>query len=376
MPRPQKWPPTITIHKASGQARIRVRGKDYYLGRPGTAEARREYARLLVELANHAEPQPVAISTTPTVVEVCAHFLRGAAQRYTTRGGQVIRFRRALDVVQEVHGTLAASVFGAVQLRDIQAAMAGRGWCANTVNRHIIRIRTAWRWLEEQDRLVPPGSWAALCVVSPLRANHPLYRPAPQRDRVTGLDAVRAVCRELPDVPRAALLLLFWTGARPGEICIMQAEDVDRATWVYRPKRHKNDWRGHDRLIPIGPKGRAVLLPWLDACTEPTDYVFPPTPCRRRGAAGRLVEHARDEYDRTRCYTTTALDQAIRRSSRRAGCPGFFAYLCRHTARMRLSRLAGDEAARAVLGQKDLSTTLGYGQLDAELARDAATRHG
>src|SRR4051794_22389559 len=50
---PQPRVPSLTHHKASGQAVTRIDGKDHYLGKHGTPEAKAEYDRLIAEwLAN------------------------------------------------------------------------------------------------------------------------------------------------------------------------------------------------------------------------------------------------------------------------------------------------------------------------------------
>jgi hypothetical protein len=45
MPREAQWPPRMTLHRGTGQARVRVQGKDHYLGRYGSDEAKAAYAR-------------------------------------------------------------------------------------------------------------------------------------------------------------------------------------------------------------------------------------------------------------------------------------------------------------------------------------------
>ena len=51
--------------------------------------------------------------------------------------------------------------------------------------------------------------------------------------------------------------------------------------WKYRPGSdqgkhgsHKNSWRGHDRIVLIGPRGQEVLRPWLRL--NVTEYLFQP----------------------------------------------------------------------------------------------------
>ena len=54
------------------------------------------------------------------------------------------------------------------------------------------------------------------------------------------------------------------TGMRPDEMCGLRWSRIDTSStpWVYRPDRHKNDWRGkwgQPRVIMIGPKAREIL---------------------------------------------------------------------------------------------------------------------
>ena len=59
MARKATWPPRVQRHRASGQARVRVRSKDYYLGVYGSDQAKRAYVALLDRLGG-AEAPPAA----------------------------------------------------------------------------------------------------------------------------------------------------------------------------------------------------------------------------------------------------------------------------------------------------------------------------
>ena len=50
------------------------------------------------------------------------------------------------------------------------------------------------------------------------------------------------------------------TGMRSGELCAMRPINIDTSGpfWIYEPATHKNHWRGHRRLIALGP-GHARL---------------------------------------------------------------------------------------------------------------------
>src|SRR5436190_22672620 len=109
MARSAQWPPKINVCR--GLARIRVRGKDYYLGRAGSPEARTEYARLVTELSSQESiPKPLDLSHV-TVAEVLVQFKRYAERHYSKRGGQVAHFEQALSVVAELFGLLPAAGF-------------------------------------------------------------------------------------------------------------------------------------------------------------------------------------------------------------------------------------------------------------------------
>lgn len=60
---------------------------------------------------------------------------------------------------------------------------------------------------------------------------------------------------------------------RPGEACGLRFAEVDRAgdVWLYRPAEHKTAYRGKGRVIPIGPKARALLLAFLLRDGAPPD---------------------------------------------------------------------------------------------------------
>lgn len=84
--------------------------------------------------------------------------------------------------------------------------------------------------------------------------------------------------------------LQLLSGMRPGEACSMRTCDVDRTTqiWTNRPPDHKNTYREQDRVVHLGPKAQALLLPFLKP-HDPAAYVFSPADAER---ARRSALHA------------------------------------------------------------------------------------
>ena len=71
--------------------------------------------------------------------------------------------------------------------------------------------------------------------------------------------------------------LQAFSGARPGELCIMRGCDIDTTStpWKYRPASHKNAHRGYDRVIELGPQAREVVAKFLKP--DLTAYLFSPS---------------------------------------------------------------------------------------------------
>jgi integrase len=379
MPRRQPFPPPLKLHKSSGQARARWQGRDHYFGPWGEPETEVAYARWAATLAPDAPAPQVAPAPCVSVADVVAEWELREGPRYSDRGRERAQFRASLRPLLVLFGPTPAADLDADRLETVQLAMASgswmneeerarRGerkqsveWCRNVVNRRVVRIRTVWRWAERK-KLVPPGRWAGLCSLPGLAQNDPRVRHTARPKAAGWADVVRVV-RQAPARVRAMILLQWFSGMRSGEVRIMRASDIDRTgdVWIYRPSQHKNDWRGHDRVVPLGKVAQKILTPFL-ASINPDACLFPPVR-RRAGGSG--------------CYTCHSYAQVVRRSADRAGVAGFHGYLCRHAARLRITQALGLDAARSILGHRSVGTTNDYAAgVDEKTARDAARRLG
>lgn len=408
---PRKWPPAVHHHKPTGQARVRLNGRDYYLGPYGSDRAAREYARLIAEAAAGRDPTPPGPGLT--VAEVVARWASQEAPRYSDRGRERREFKYALRPLLRLYAHQPAASFGVRELQAVQLALASGSWltdeerararaanrpagvASGVVNRRVTRIRTLWRWAEREG-LAPPGSFAHLCSLPGLRANDRRVRHTRRRKPATWAQVEVALPHCPPQV--AAMLLLQWhTGMRSGEVRIMRGCDVERggpgSVWLYRPHLHKNDWRGQERVVPLGPEAQRVLLPWLES-REPDAYLFRPREAdeerylRMRAARKTRVQPSQLRRDHERalrrrqhpswgaCYTACSYPQAVRKACKAASVDPFHPYQLRHAAKMRFAAAAGLEAARAALGQATTSATDRYGELDLPLAVEAARKVG
>ncbi|MGF1633426.1 MAG: hypothetical protein ACFCVE_06200, partial [Phycisphaerae bacterium] len=129
--------PKLGLHKATGQARVRFCGRDYFCGRWGTPEAERKYRQLVAEYvaANGATLPGAAPSDDPypaTVNEVVLGYVRHADAYYRRPNGrptgEVEHVRTVAGLLVEHYGRERAADFGPKALARVRQAMIDKGW--------------------------------------------------------------------------------------------------------------------------------------------------------------------------------------------------------------------------------------------------------
>ncbi len=260
----------------------------------------------------------------------------------------------------------------------------------STVNDTIKRIRQIFRW-GVLHALVPEHVFLSLQLVPPLLCGQ---SRAPDREGVKPVpdDLVEVTLAELPRVAADLIRFSRLTGCRPGEARCLRACDIDtrplpahRGTWLWRPYRHKNQWRKKHlpRVIAIGPKAQAILAPWLKrVARRPEAHIFSPKFAERRASGGgktttvdtrRIRIPARNVNDH---YSKDSLNQVIERACQRAGVPKWTANQLRHARLTEVRDTISLDAAQAVGGHTNTNQTENYAQVLLTKAIDAAARCG
>ncbi len=189
MPRQPSFPSFPKKAHKSGQARIRYRKRDYYLGVFGSDAARREYARLAAEFAADpakAFPRPVQ-SSLLTVNEMVFKWVvdEGSGPGADHPSSEAWQVKAATRPLCRMFGDTIAADFDAEKLELLRDAMVAcswmnadelaerakrkklPGWSRNHVNHQITRIRKVFRWAEKRKH-VPRGVWEHLRTVASL----------------------------------------------------------------------------------------------------------------------------------------------------------------------------------------------------------------
>ncbi len=232
--------PSYCLHKATGQAVVRIDGKDHYLGKHGSPESRAEYNRLISQWYANANSLPPSPSAGLTITELLLRYWGWAEEHYRDDEGNPSRepenIKYALRPLRKLHGHTLARDFGPLALRAVQQEMVKDGLARTVVNARINRIRRVFKWAASFE-LIPVSVYEALRTVAGLPRG---------RGKVRETKPIRPVAEEhleatLPFLPvpvKAIAQLQKLTGCRSGEAMVMRAVDLNMTgpVWVYRPR--------------------------------------------------------------------------------------------------------------------------------------------
>jgi integrase len=215
------------------------------------------------------------------------------------------------------------------------------------------------------------------------------------------LPVARAVVEDTLPLLRPMLadmvMLQLETGMRSGELVVIRAADIDMTgtVWLYRPTSHKTLHHGHERVVPIGPKGQEIVRRHLVG--DMGAFLFSPRKLMEERAAtmraNRKTKVQPSQVNRKKpsrkrppgnCYTPTGyaanIAKAIERHNAKAEpsehIPHWHPHQLRHTRALELKRAAGLDVARAVLGHRSPSITEMYAGLDVAKAAEVMASLG
>lgn len=293
-----------------------------------------------------------------TVDDICGAYLKHTEIYYRT-SGEASTCACALRVFRELHGQRCINELIHTDMLRVRDALIRRDLARTSINKYIAIISNRLIPWALDEGLIPATTAHELSQVKPLKRNRSEARecePVRPIDDFTIGKTIEAMMPNTADMVRVHRL----TGMRPDELCMMRWEDIDTSyePWIYRPRSHKNEWRGKPRVILIGKKARAIL----DKHRE-TLYPFSPvaavyermqelrrnavSPARYSRANEDAAIRPREHWD-TSSYTKT-----IQRACRRANVPLWSANQLRHTFATEVRRKYGLDACRAVLGHSD-----------------------
>lgn len=361
-PRTTKVPAYPARPHKRGYARIKWRGHDYCFGKHGTKESKERYREFIDKVVLPAlggAPPPQQPDCGLLIAQLGIEWLRHCRDYYAVE--EFTHHRIAFALCVELFGGERCVDFGPVKLEKVRDRMVARGWKRNHVNSAVHKLRRAFKWAASREML-PLSVYERLRSLEALGAGR---TPAAESEPVEAVEmgpVVAAMCH-MPRVLRDMVRLQWLTGMRPGELCRLSPDQLERraGVWYYRPDKHKTKHLGKKRIVLLGPIAQAVLRPYLD---RPGD-----TPCfsprdaqRQRGQVNRSARIT-DQY-KTRSYR-----RAVEYAASQAGVEWSPNQL-RHSRGTIVREKFGLDAAQVILGHTHAKTT----EIYAKAALDSAER--
>lgn len=388
--------PSYRMHLASGQAIVTIKRRDLYLGPYNSPESKRAYNRIISEYLTVGESFGVKPQDL-TIAELLASYAKHCKGYFGTgTSSDWHRIKVALRAVKALYATELAIEFGPIQFRAVrQYILDGKNRSVKAtkrpaklarkyVNALMKRIRRMFRWASGQG-LLPPTVHQALADVDPLKEGR--TKEARETCDVPPVSEalVEATIPHLAKPVCDMVRLQHLIGARPAEICQITPSIVDRSgeVWEIRLENHKTAWKGKKRTLYVGPKGQAILAPYLEDrkpqeyCFRPCDRVRPrttPQSCgNRRGRSNTKRKTSRRVGNK---YNTGSYGNAIRRACIENGLQHWSPNQLRHSVGTRMQERYDLETAKATLGHANVKTTEIYATADKQRAIKAAKEIG
>src|SRR5262249_33958901 len=140
MPKLTRRPPAYTLHKKSGQARVRYQGRDHYLGPFGSRESREAYARLVAELSRDdpaPPPDPAGITGSELILQFYTHCTLYSRRPDGTPTGEHVVIKAAMKPLRRLYGSTPAAEFRAKHLRLVRDEMIRLNWSRRYLNAQV-----------------------------------------------------------------------------------------------------------------------------------------------------------------------------------------------------------------------------------------------
>ncbi len=250
----------------SGQARVTLNGRDYYLGDWKSQTSIREYDRLIAEyLASGRSPSFGIEREAYTVAMLNRDYLSHCRTYYGTQtGSEFHSIKAALKPVRELYADHDAAGFDPVAFKAVRQTMIEAGLTRQGINPRMKRVLRGFKWAASEGKL-PAAVYETLRLIPSLKRGRtaaPETEPIlPVEDDVVEI-TLTAMAPIVADMVRVQRLI----GCRPGEVCNLTPASLDRSdsVWVATLTEHKTAHHGHERKLYVGPKAQAIIEPYLD----------------------------------------------------------------------------------------------------------------
>lgn len=346
---------------------VEWKGKRYYLpGDYGSPQSQKAYQEFLRKNVLTGDPGEIAVSAPGDnkdalpLANLVAAYLAHARNHYGEGRTEYGNCFNAIKPFLKRFKHLRAAEVGPKLLAEYQEGLANtlatnaatnlrEGYIRSKINR-IVRM---YGWGVSQE-LVLAETHLALKQVKPIQARRSNASPSDPVTLVEWKHVLPVIVAAKPTI-RAMLTLQWLTGVRSDSLCNAtpgQFTREDDRLMLWRPK-HKNEYRGVQLIVPIGPRAMKVIGPFIST-KRPDEAIFSPRDTAAQRGQRRVNKRYRERYDTGSYY------QAVTRLQKSIGVPRWSPHQVRHAKGAAINDDYGAEAAQAVLGHESLDTTKIY----------------
>jgi integrase len=325
--------PLPKLHSTSGRAYVYHGGKYHYFGKFGTPQADERYWRWRTGLT---AGRPVARhEVIGCLVADLFGLYRKAHPDHTASRAR----HSALNVLTAALGPLAglqANEYGPLAFQEHRDRLLSSGTrCARQVNDLMQFVQRLFRW-GVSKQLVPLEVWTMLKTVERLKPHESVK--ATTRRKPVPASVVAATLPHLSPHCADMVRLIVATGARPGEILSLRADEIvkgyqARPGWWYADKvKHKTSYKGKRKWLELPPDVHPILL------------------ARWPAEGGFFFPVAKPRKGKALHYQVSSLRQHIAHVCAANELPHWFPYQLRHLSLTDLAGKEGVDAARKTAG--------------------------
>ena len=131
-------PPAYRPHKPTGQARVTISGKTYYLGKYGSPESKQKYRQVLADHWSPPGTTPKASAPDPnaeaTISLLAVEFGKYAKRKYGD-SNEWRQIQNVLAIIRATYGQLPASEFGPTRFENFRQSLVDQGLSRSVVKR-------------------------------------------------------------------------------------------------------------------------------------------------------------------------------------------------------------------------------------------------
>ena len=383
--------PNYMLHKKTGNARTCWGDVTVYLGKHGTPESLAAYQQTLALFfaTGKIKVEPDSLVSTKELVD---GFLKWIKTQYDVESSEPRNHELALRGVVALFGSIPAKDFRAPQMTAVREMWIVKGNTGKPLTRGVITkyqryVVRCFRWGVSNER-IPASSWDALRALEKLKKRRSAARE-PEKVKPVCWEHVVAIKPHVSRQVWSMVLLMWHTGMRPGEVCRITWQDIDRSksVWIYSPNKHKTDYQDIERHIGIGKQAQEVLLQWVDR--PPDKPIFSPAESEAERRAmmrvNRKTKVQPSQSDRTvdkplkfagDAYTASSFGKRVGEAAELAGLPRWSPNRIRHSFATRVRSEIGLHAAQVALGHQHADVTQVYAEKDMALVIEVAEKLG